>query len=160
MAISSEELRESMRCWASGVAIVSSRFANEIHGMTVNSFHSISVSPPYVSVTLANNTRTKQMIDRANIFGVTILSDKQQEISDRFAGRIAEEGDRFEGLDIFTLSSGVPLIQNGLAFFDCVVKYNYALPLSTMIVAEVIAASNLQGNPLLYFNRQYQFLQD
>ncbi len=160
MAISSEELRESMRCWASGVAIVSSCLMNEIHGMTVNSFHSVSISPPYVSVTLANNTRTKQMIDRSKIFGITILSDQQQEVSDRFAGRIAEDGDRFENLNIFTLSSGVPFIQKGLAFFDCVVKYNYALPLSTMIVAEVIATSNMQGSPLLYLNREYRFLQD
>ncbi|OJX46091.1 MAG: hypothetical protein BGO78_04185 [Chloroflexi bacterium 44-23] len=160
MTISSEQFKESMRCWASGVAIVTSIYDDVIHGMTVNSFHSISIFPPIIGVTLANDTRTKQMIDNTNVFGVTILSDEQQEISDRFAGRIIDSGNRFEGLQIFVLSSGVPFVKNGLAFFDCIVKYRYELAFSTLFMAEVIATENQPGKPLLYLNREYRYLRD
>lgn len=51
-------LRQSMRHWVAGVTVVSSQYDGLRHGMTVNSFTSVSLDPPLVTVTLANDTRT------------------------------------------------------------------------------------------------------
>lgn len=160
MAISAEDLKESMRCWVTGVTIVTSKFDQIIHGMTVNSLVSVSIEPAMISVILANNTRTKSFVDQSGIFGITILSENQMEISDRFAGRIGEMENRFQDVDTFTLSSGVPFISNGLAFLDCVVKYTYAMPFSTLYIGEVVATEHRDGNPLIYHNRQYRTLRE
>lgn len=160
MPVTGEELKESMRRWATGVAVVTSVDDLGKHGMTVNSFISISIEPPLICVTLANDTRTKIMIEKTNIFGVTILSDHQAEIADRFAGRIPDIENRFQGLNFFVLESGVPFLPDGLGFLDCVVKYKYAMKNSTLFVGEVISTKNNIGSPLIYNNRKYHQLKE
>jgi len=160
MYVTGEELKENMRRWATGVAIVTSVDNMEKHGMTVNSFISISIEPPLICVTLANDTRTKKMVEKSNIFGVTILSDLQEEIANRFSGHIADIEDRFQDLKFFELESGVPFISGGLGFLDCVVKYTYVMKNSTLFIGEVISTKNNSGTPLIYHNRKYHQIKE
>jgi flavin reductase (DIM6/NTAB) family NADH-FMN oxidoreductase RutF len=155
MSITVEELKKVMRNWTSGVAIVSSQFHGVYHGMTVNSFTSVSVDPPIVVVTLSNNTRTCDLVKKSHEFGVTILSSLQMEISDRFAGKVGENEDRFFGLETFSLVSPSFLIAGGLAWLDCAVINEINLGNSTLFIAEVVASKTDQGDPLLYHDRDY-----
>jgi len=156
----SELLRQAMRHWITGVSIVTSQSGGERHGMTVNSLASISLDPPMVSVSLAHGTRTLELVERSGLFGVTILAADQGPISDRFAGRGGHEDDRFEGLETFALTSGVPFIRGGLAFLDCRVVFSYPLPNSTLLIGEVAAVQSLQeADPLVYHNRGYRKLE-
>ena len=157
MSAIGELLRQCMRHWAAGVTVVTSQFGAERHGMTVNSFSSVSLNPPVVTVTLANDTRTYTMVLASGILGITILREDQVEISERFAGHISDEGNRFSGLDLFTLSTGAPFLAGGLAFLDCRVRTSYPLALSTLFLLDVVAAQpSNQYRPLVYFNRGYQ----
>ncbi|MHB8133241.1 MAG: flavin reductase family protein [Anaerolineaceae bacterium] len=160
MSVSPEELKDSMRCWTTGVAIITSKLDREMQGMTVNSFISISIDPPLVAVTLANETRTKKLVDRSNIFGITILSADQENLSDRFSGRIPDGENRFTDIQYFYLDSGVPLITGGLAFLECNVIYKYPMKDSTLFIGEVQKTQNNFGPPLLYLNRQYRKIKD
>lgn len=154
-----EQLRRCMRHWPAGVTVVTTRFGAQQHGMTVNSFTSVSLSPPVVSVTLANDTRTCSMVLNSGIIGITILSEKQSDLSERFAGHIAEEDDRFLGLDVFALSTGAPLLVGGSAFLDCRVRATHPLDLSTLFLLDVITVQLTdQYRPLIYFNRGYHKL--
>lgn len=151
-----ELLRQSMRHWPTGVTVVTSRSGDYRHGMTVNSFASISLEPAVVSVSLAHTTKTYSLVADSGLAGITILSQNQAEISDRFAGRIPEESDRFAGVETFTLSSGVPFISGGLAFLDCRVRATLRLELSTLFLLDVLAAlPGTGGSPLIYYNRGY-----
>lgn len=157
---SADEFRVAMRQWASGVTIVAAEAEGIRHGMTASSFTSISANPPMVLVSMAVETRTHALVKQTNAFGVTILNEDQREISDRFAGRIAEEKDRFDGVPFDALVTGSPLILGGLAMFDCRVVNTLSMPGTTLFIAEVVAARVSDGaNPLLYFNRQYHRLQ-
>lgn len=160
MNVTGEELKESMRRWATGVAIVTSVDNIEKHGMTVNSFISISIEPPLICVTLANDTRTKKMVEKSHVFGVTILSDRQEEIANRFSGRIPDIENSFQELGFFTMESGVPFLVDGLGFLDCVVKYTYVMKNSTLFIGEVISTKNNSGSPLIYHNRKYHQLKE
>lgn len=145
-----------MRRWVTGVTVVTSRAGDLQHGMTVNSFTSISLDPPLVSVTLNNGTRTFGLVKASGILAITILSEKQNEISDVFAGRIPEENDRLAGLELFQMVTGAPLLAHGLAHMDCRVIFEYPMPTSTLFIAEVLAAqSSESGWPLVYHNRGY-----
>jgi flavin reductase (DIM6/NTAB) family NADH-FMN oxidoreductase RutF len=90
---------------------------------------------------------------------VTFLAEGQQSIADRFAGRGPDDADRFRGLPLFTLASGVPFIQGGLAFLDCRLSGTHPAGTSTLFIGEVIAARQVKaGKPLVYFDRDYQDL--
>jgi flavin reductase (DIM6/NTAB) family NADH-FMN oxidoreductase RutF len=151
-----EMLRRTMRHWVTGVTIVSARHEGARHGMTVNSFVSVSLDPPLVTVTLANDTRTHALVERSDWFGVTILSSDQQELSDRFAGRIPDGGDRFHQVETVSPEGRVPLIAGGLAGLECRVVHRYPMAHSTLFVAQVEAVWHGQSeSPLVYWNRGY-----
>ena len=156
MSETPEQLRQCMRHWPAGVTVVTSQFGTERHGMTVNSFTSVSLTPPVVTVTLANDTRTCKMVLDSGILAVTILNENQADLSEKFAGHVAEEGNRFLGVDLFTLTTGAPFLAGGSAFLDCRVRAIHPLDLSTLFLLDVVAAQpSAEYRPLLYFNREY-----
>jgi flavin reductase (DIM6/NTAB) family NADH-FMN oxidoreductase RutF len=159
MTVRPEQLRSVMRRWTSGVTIITARADGLIHGMTASSFASVSLDPPLVLAALANTTRTGEMIRRGGHFGVTILADTQQELSEIFAGRVPDSGDRFAGVKTETLESGVPFIAGGLAWLDCRLVQTIPAGSTTIYLGEVTAVSEKGDNePLVYFNRDYQEL--
>ncbi len=159
MTLNSEQLRAAMRAWTSGVTVITAAHAGEQHGMTVNSFTSVSLEPPLIIISLQDNTHTRELVEQAQAFGVTILSYDQNEIADRFAGRTPESQNRMAGIEMETLVTGAPLIKNGLASFDCRVKQSIKVGPNTMFIAEVLAARGTgEGQPLVYHNRLYHRL--
>jgi len=151
-------VRRAMRAWTSGVTVVTARHDNEQHGMTVNSFASVSLDPPLLMVALQRTTRTSGLVARAQAFGVTILSADQREISDRFAGRSDDLQDRLEGIETEMLSTGAPLLRGGLAYFDCRLRQTIEAGTSTIFIGEVVAVREFEGRPLVYHDRQYQHI--
>lgn len=159
MTVHAEQLRQAMRRWTSGVVIVTARYQDQIHGMTVSAFSSISLSPPLVLVSLANTTRTGEMIRLSGYFGVTILSEEQRELSEIFAGRVPDTQHRFAGVEIETLESGVPFLKGGLVYLDCRLVQMVPAGTTTLYIGEVIALAERQDKrPLVYYNRNYQSL--
>jgi flavin reductase (DIM6/NTAB) family NADH-FMN oxidoreductase RutF len=156
MTLDPEQLRHAMRAWTTGVAVVTAVHNGQRYGMTVNSFTSISLEPPLITVTLKNLTHTHELVVQSGEFAVTILSSKQKDLSDRFAGKIPDIVDRFEGVETEILSMIAPLIQGGMAYFNCRVVDAHPVGENTLFVAEVVSARGEgEGDPLVYHNRVY-----
>jgi len=156
MTLDSEQLRRAMRAWTTGVAVVTAAHDGQRYGMTVNSFTSISLEPPLASVTLKQLTHTHDLVDKSNVFSVTILAADQKELSDRFAGKLTEIHDRFEGLALEKLVLDAPLLKGGLAYFNCRILSSIPVGENTLFLAEVIAVrGDGDGEPLVYHNRVF-----
>ncbi len=156
MTLDAEQLRHAMRAWTTGVTVVTATHAGQQYGMTVNSFTSISLDPPLVSLALKKLTHTHELVEKSGEFAVTILASDQKELSDRFAGKHPEIKDRFEGVPTETLTLAAPLIKGGTAYFNCRVVNSIPLGENTLFVAEVVAAQGEgTGEPLVYHNRVY-----
>jgi len=156
MTLDPEQLRHAMRAWTTGVTVVTAIHDGQQYGMTVNSFTSLSLEPPLVSVALRKLTHTHDLVEKSGEFSVTILASDQQELSDRFAGKHPEIKDRFEGVATETLAIHAPLLKGGSAYFNCRVVNSIPAGENTFFVAEVIAA-RVEGTsePLVYHNRVY-----
>jgi flavin reductase (DIM6/NTAB) family NADH-FMN oxidoreductase RutF len=97
------------------------------------------------------------LVKNSHLFGVTLLSSEQEEVSNRFAGRYDDANNRFAGLETFTLTTGVPLIKGGIAQFDCRVIATFTSGAHTLFIGEVLAAQyEPDTRPLLYFNRRHR----
>ena len=108
-------------------------------------------------VSLGKSTRTHALVLDSGVFAVTILSSLQKDISDRFAGRTKGVTDRFVGVDTFALETSSPLIQGGLAYFDCRVTATHDAGTHTVLIGEVVAVGEGEGGePLVYFDRGYR----
>jgi len=156
MTLDPEQLRHAMRAWTTGVAIVTAAHAGQRYGMTVNSFTSISLEPPLISVTLRQMTHTHELVEKSGEFAITILAAHQGSLSDRFAGKIPEITDRFEGVETGRLLIDAPLIKGGMAYFNCRVVNTIPVGENTLFIAEVIAVQGEgEGDPLVYHNRVF-----
>ena len=156
--VDSEQLRQTMRAWTSGVTVVTATHAGARHGMTVSSFTSVALDPPLIIISLQVNSRTHALISQARSFAVTVLSADQQEISDRFAGRVADTEDRLAGLETETLVTGAPCLVGGLAYLDCRVVQTIPVGSNTLFLAEVVATRSQEGPPLIYHDQLYHRL--
>jgi flavin reductase (DIM6/NTAB) family NADH-FMN oxidoreductase RutF len=160
MAVDSEDLRIAMRRWATGVAVVTTQYQDIRHGMTVNSFTSVSLTPPLVLVSLERKTRTHGLVEKSGLFGITVLSENQQSVSDCFAGRCGDHDNRFSNLATHTLLTSAPFIDGGLLYLDCRVVTTYEASTHTLFIGEVVASQlGLNDQPLIYLDRTYRRLQ-
>lgn len=149
-----------MRAWATGVTIVAAQANGVQHGMTLNSFTSISLEPPLILVCIENDLRTLSLIEQSGAFAVSVLRAHHKTWSDRFAGRLTENANRFEGIATRTEVTGAPIVAEALAYFDCSVEKAYQAGTHTILIGRVEAAAREEGDPLLYWNRDYRRLQN
>ncbi len=156
MAENGDKLKIAMRNWASGVAVVTSACLGAKAGTTISSFTSLSLDPALVLLNLALENPVQTIIGQSGIFGITVLSNEQRDLSDLFAGFGKRIQERFDGLETFTLKSPAPLLSGGLAWLDCRVYHIQSLPKSAVIIGEVIDAKvDDRRKPLVYLNRAY-----
>jgi len=107
-------------------------------------------------INLTKENPTQTMIGHSGYFGISVLNEHQQEISNLFTGFGKCIQDRFSVIDTFTMESGVPLIKGGVSHLDCRVYDRCELPNSVVFIGEVVAGDfNEKSSPLLYFNRDY-----
>ncbi len=150
-----------MRAWVSGVAVVTAAYQGERHGMTVSSFTSVSLDPPLIIISLQTASRTHQLVENARTFGLTILSEDDRALSERFAGRLSDPEHRLDGIETATMITGAPVLKAGLAQLDCRIVQSIPSGMNTIFIAEVVAArGNGEGQPLVYHNRGYHKLSD
>ena len=146
--------RDAAGCFATGVCIVSVEHAGGLHGMTVNSFTSVSLQPPLVLVCFNRNTRTEAAVHAAGAFAVNLLREDQGELSNRFA-RPGE--DHYRGIQV-EMEAGVPLLPGCLAYLVCRTDAIHVHGDHSVVVAEVIRAIPGKGAPLLFFRGKYHSL--
>ncbi len=147
--------RQVLGQWASGVTVVTTADAEGWKGVTVSSFSSVSLLPPLVSICVATNLYTHDVIQQTGIFAVNILNTEQIEMGKVFAGLYSEIEDRFAGLTCEVAATGAPILPNVLGWVDCKVWQAYPGGDHTIFVGEVQAVGMTEGEPLLYFKRQW-----
>jgi flavin reductase (DIM6/NTAB) family NADH-FMN oxidoreductase RutF len=161
-AVDPQQLRDTMRLWASGVSIVTSTLDGQNTGMTVSAFNSLSLEPPMILVCMYKDTLTAQMVRDSGVLAVNILGDDQAYLSDRFSGRIplADGEDRFDSVATSAAVTGAPILTNSLAWVDCRVQAVHDGGTHWIVVGEVVATDHRAENqaPLVYFDRAYRAL--
>src|SRR5262245_4355503 len=152
--VTSDLFRQVMGNFATGITVVTTRNTHgEPYGLTVNSFTSVSLNPILVLVCLDNKLSGLQTFKDSKHFGVSILSEHQEDFSRMFAIKDAERplSIYFEG------KLGVPLLKNCIATMECETVEVYAGGDHQIFLAEVKNADVHQpDHPLLYFRGKYE----
>jgi len=142
--------------FASGITIATVRDAGGApHGMTANSFTSVSLVPPLVLVCVDHRARILEHFRIGKHFGVNILGAAQRPLSDRFAG---SGYDRFEGVTWRPGHTGVPLLMDALATLECARVNVVTAGDHDIVIGEVLHADCQDGDPLVFYGSQYRAL--
>jgi flavin reductase len=136
---------------------VTARAGDEVHGMTVSAFSSVSADPPLVLICVNRATKTHRVIEEGALFAVNILSEAQRDVSDLFASLEYEDS----RLDRVAWTEGVtsaPIIDEALASLECRVRSAHREGSHTIYIGEVEAVHGTGAGPLLYYDGGYRSL--
>jgi len=146
--------------FATGVTVITvEREPGQVHGMTANSFASVSLDPLLVLVCVSNEARLLSFIKTQRRFGVSILRQDQLVLSEHFAkpDQSAEAASRLSIQFVWT-ESGIPLLDGALAHLACNLAAEHPAGDHVIFVGEVESMAYEEGEPLLFHRGHYRRL--
>ena len=115
--INPKELRSAFGTFMTGVTVVTTKSDDgENIGFTANSFTSVSLDPPLLSVCLAKSMSCCPVFESSSHFAINILAEAQEDISNLFA---SYKGDRFAKVKWQADEAGSPIIDGVTTSFSC-----------------------------------------
>lgn len=154
--VDSQAFKNVMSRWATGISIITTQNNGEKYGFTANSFASVSIDPLLVTFSMGQNLSVRPQIEQSGVLAINILKAHQAEWGKIFAGMLPEKNaDRFAGINDTPSDLGCPLLPDTLGWLSCRVQRWINVGASDLILAEVVSAGWSDGEPLLYFHRQW-----
>ena len=145
-----------MKQFPTGVTVVGAAYNGQKHGMTVNSFTSVSLDPPMVLICITRNSGCHKLIKDSGMFSISVLSEHQSELSRRFADHREFDVHRFLGVDHHLGDGAVPIVDEAVAVLECVVKDCLLAGDHTVFVGVVKSAQVMSDQrPLVFYQSDY-----
>jgi flavin reductase (DIM6/NTAB) family NADH-FMN oxidoreductase RutF len=148
-----KDLRRAFGSFATGVTVVTTRaVSQEPVGFTANSFSSVSLDPPLVSVCPATGMLSFPVFAAASTFAVNILAEDQQDMASVFASRGA---DKFAHTRWRPGTTGSPILEGVVASFDCVVHERVPAGDHVILIGRVVDYAYNDRAPLGFCGGAY-----
>ena len=137
--------------YATGITVITKKNKNNlITGITVNSFVSISLKPPYISWSLDKTASSFKKFKNLKLFNIYILSGEQIKVSNYFSSKN-------EITKNSTLANN--LLKNNLAELTCKTIKKINIGDHLFFVAKVLKVNlKKEKKPLIYFASKYKKL--
>lgn len=152
-AFDARELRQVLGAFITGVTVITTLDKNgKPHGLTANSFSSVSLDPPLVLWSQSVTAPSHPVFRDAQRFVVNILADDQLDISNRFA---RGGGDKFAGLSVQSGLGGLPLIPGCAAYLECRRVSSFPGGDHTVFLGQVERIERVAREPLVFGGGRY-----
>jgi flavin reductase (DIM6/NTAB) family NADH-FMN oxidoreductase RutF len=159
-SVSCELFRRVMGNFPTGITVITAeREPGQVHGMTANSLTSVSLEPLLILVCVNQNARLLTYLKAHHRFGVNILKDTQQQISQLFTKPEQDAAEEARlGIHFRWTETGIPLLEDALAHLACNVVAQYMSGDHTIFVGEVESVELKEGEPLVFHRGKYRSL--
>jgi len=124
-------------------------------GITVSSFTSVSLDPQLVLICIDYRSRMLKHLTLDKYFGINILSALQRDLSSKFA---KNWDDRFKDVLWYPGETGVPLLFDVCASFECKAVEALAAGDHTVVIGRVLHINTSERVPLAYVNSGFTTL--
>jgi flavin reductase (DIM6/NTAB) family NADH-FMN oxidoreductase RutF len=153
MTFDLKDYRSALGSFATGVTIVTTLDSNgNGHGLTVNSFTSVSLEPPLVLWCLGNKSDSFALFSKCDAYAINILADSQGEMAMRFAGK----GDQKLTVGEYeALETGSPVLPSTIAAFDTKVVQRIEAGDHLILIGQTLGYQRHEGQGLAYFRGQF-----
>ena len=139
--------------FATGVVILTALDPNGLPaGMTANSFTSVSLVPPLVTINVDHAAEMHAVMLRAARWAINVLESAQEPLSRRFAGNTAA---RFDAVGYTIDEHGHVQLDGVLATIHCEAETRFDSGDHTIFVGRVTGGIANPGRPLLYYRGGY-----
>ncbi len=154
--VDSDEFRRVMGNFAAGVTVVT--LPDPDHGITVNAFASVSLSPMLVLICIDHDTEAYERLDGDTAgYCVNLLAADQRHLGEYFAGMRELESSPFETEATRQAPSGSAVFERALGFIDTTVEAAHEAGDHTVYVGRVEEADiqRPEAPALTYFRGEW-----
>ncbi len=153
----SRELRQVLGSFVTGVTVITTLDPDgKAHGLTANSFSSVSLDPPLILWSQSLTAPSHPVFRDGERFVVNILADDQVAVSDRFA---RSSPDKFAGCRVRPGLGGVPLIEGCSAYLECRKISSFPGGDHVVFLGEVDRIERTGRQPLVFGGGRYLLAQ-
>jgi flavin reductase (DIM6/NTAB) family NADH-FMN oxidoreductase RutF len=147
-----QAMRFATAAFATGVVLIAAQVDGVPVGMLVNSFTSVSLDPPLVSVNIARTSGTWPLLRRAERWGISILGAQQGADFRRLSRKATE---RFQGVDWFASGDGSVLLAGANATFTVGMEAEVDAGDHVVVILRVLGLHRAPDRaPLVFYGSQ------
>lgn len=152
-------LRRAFGAFATGVTVVTTGGPSP-HGMTANSFTSVSLDPPLVLVCVDRDAVMHRTLTTTGTFGVSVLAAHQEQVARHFADRWRPLGmAQFDGISWAAgRRTGAPMIDGAVAQFECELWRTHDGGDHSIFVGRLLSLTRQADDALVFFHGRFRQL--
>ena len=150
--VNSQNFKKALSKFSTGITVIATNKNSVLYGKTINSFSSLSLSPPLVLFSLDIKSSKLNIFKNSKFISINVLSKKQKIISDNFAKKAPD----WKSIEYKLLKNGNPIIKNCISNLDCRILDKMKKGDHIIFICKVLKVmSNDKAKPLIYFNSKY-----
>ena len=150
--INKENFKKTLSTFATGITVVTTKKNSILYGKTINSFSSLSLSPPLVLFSLDKKSSKLNIFKNSKEVSINILSQNQKIISNNFA----KKNPNWKKIEYDILKNGNPIIKNCVSNLDCKIIDKIKKGDHIIFICKVLGViNNKKLKPLIYYKSKY-----
>jgi len=122
------------------LALVGSRSGDTWNGMTTSWITQLSMEPVLVGIGVDNKAVTHRLISESGAFSVNLWSSEDTRVFVKFSKPAEKEGMSLNDRPVREGTTGVPVFEEAIAWFECEVRQSLDLGTHTLFIGEIVAA--------------------
>ena len=156
VATDSGKLNQALFQVTHGLYILTAASGDRLNGQCLDALMQVTNAPPRIAIGVNKGSLTHEMIAETGQFVVNVLDREDQrcpEVIKHFGFQSGRTVDKFEDIAYELGKTGIPILPNAVAFYECRALPEMTLDLEThsLFVAEVErAGTREEGKPLTY----------
>ena len=150
--INKGNFKKTLSTFATGITVVATNHNSILYGKTINSFSSLSLSPPLILFSLDKKSSKLNIFKDSKTVSINILSKNQKFISNNFAKKNPD----WKKIEYDVLKNGNPIIKNCVSNLDCKIIDKIKKGDHIIFICKVLKVlNNKKLKPLVYYNSKY-----
>ena len=141
-----------------GLYIVTTKYEDQESGCVINTMTQVTAEPSQVCVTINKNNYTAELLQKSQVYNVSVLLDSiSMDMIRQFGFQSGRDVNKFAQGDYQTDQHGVKyLTQGSAATFTCRVKQMVDVDTHIMFIGEVVEAKVLSDEPVLTYSAYHE----
>ena len=150
--INKGNFKKTLSTFTTGITVVATNHNSILYGKTINSFSSLSLSPPLVLFSLDKKSSKLNIFKDSKTVSINILSKNQELISNNFA----KKNPSWNEIEYDILKNENPIIKNCVSNLDCKIIDKIKKGDHIIFICKVLQVlNNTKLKPLVYYNSKY-----
>jgi flavin reductase (DIM6/NTAB) family NADH-FMN oxidoreductase RutF len=144
--------KKILRHFTYGLYAITVAEGEDYNAFTANWLSQASFEPPMLMLSVENDSHSIDIIRRTKVFLVNIFASGQRELAGQLGRPFARNPQKLDGISYHRGANGCPVLEDALGWLECRVTAEVAAGDSTVFVAEIVDAGELNEGQSLTMN--------